>query len=119
VVWTFKLFALSANNVGGFELSRIPVAPMESALVSISRSSDPTHVLHASVVEVPANQPIADALMAHPGFRDLEAEAHAQGLLAMQRSFDQLLNEQSCPRCKAIGKLELSQIQYLGQHVRY
>jgi hypothetical protein len=89
------------------------------ALVSISPSNVPSHVLHAEVVEVAEELPLADALRDHPGFRDLVHEAHEKGLLRMEAEFQPLLSGQPCPRCKAVGRLELSQLWNLGRHVRY
>jgi hypothetical protein len=89
------------------------------ALVSISLSSDPSHVLHAKVVEVPKDLLLADALRDHPGFRDLVQEAHEKGLFRMQAEFQPLLIGQACPRCKTVGRLELSQTGGPGPHVRY
>jgi hypothetical protein len=89
------------------------------ALVRITRSKDPSHVLHADVIEVPEEKPIEEALAANPGFRDLNAEALEKGLIAMEREFLPLLEDQACPRCHSVGHLELSQIHYLGRHVRY
>src|SRR5437667_7984913 len=89
------------------------------ALVHISVSDDPSHVLRAEVVEVSEDLPLDDALRDHPGFRDLVQEAHEKGLLRMEGEFQPLLSVQACPRCNAVGKLELSQIWNLGTHVRY
>jgi hypothetical protein len=89
------------------------------ALVHISVSDNPSHVLHAKVVEVPEDLPSDDALRDHPGFRDLVHEAHEKGLIRMEAEFQPLLSNQACPRCKTVGKLELRQIWNLGTHVRY
>ena len=89
------------------------------ALVKIVKSKDSSHVLHADVVEIPQERPIQEALAANPGFRDLDAEAHEKGLIAMEREFLPLLDDQSCPRCHKSGKLELSQLWTVGQHKRY
>jgi len=76
-------------------------------------------VLHGEVVEVPEDSDVATKLERHPGFRDLVAEAHEKGLVAMEREFLPLLHDQVCPRCKTGGCLELSQIWNVGSHVRY
>jgi len=89
------------------------------ALVAISVADDPSHVLHAKVVEVSEDLPLDEVLRDHPGFRDLVHEAHEKGLLRMEREFEPLLHGQACPRCRTIGKLELNQIWNLGSHVRY
>jgi hypothetical protein len=89
------------------------------ALVKITRSKDPSHVLHADVAEIPEGKPLQEALAANPGFRDLVAEAHEKGLVAMEREFLPLLEHQACPRCQSIGLMELSQIHFHGRHVRY
>jgi hypothetical protein len=89
------------------------------ALVQIERAKDPSHVLHAKVIEMPETVPLADAMQAHPGYRDLVADAHEKGLLRMEDGFAPLVADQSCPRCKTIGALKLSLIWNLGSHVRY
>jgi hypothetical protein len=88
------------------------------ALVAVERSADPTHVLHAKVIEVPEELPLVEALEAHPGYRDLVSEAHEKGLLRMEHEFAPLLKDEACPRCKTVGSLEM-QLWRLGQHVRY
>ena len=89
------------------------------ALVSVERSNDRSHVLRAKVIEVSETIPLTEALKEHPGFRDLVSEAHEKGLCRMEGEFAPLLHDQACPRCKTLGKLELSQLWNLGQHVRY
>jgi len=89
------------------------------ALVKITRSKDPSHVLHADVVEVPQDKPIQEALAANPDYRDLATEAHEKGLIAMEREFLPLLEDQACPRCQSTGLMGLSQIHFHGRHVRY
>lgn len=89
------------------------------ALVSITRSKDPSHVLHARVVEVPETLPLANALKQHPGFRDMVVEASEKGLFRLEAEFLPLLDDQKCPRCHATNSLRLSQVWNLGTHVRY
>ncbi len=89
------------------------------ALVRIERSRDPSHVLRGKVIEVPEAIALDEALGAHPGYRDLVAEAHEKGLCRMEDDFAPLVSDQACPRCKRIGALRLSQICNLGRHVRY
>lgn len=89
------------------------------ALVQILVSDDPSHVLHAKVVEVSEDLPLDDVLRSNPGFRDLVHEAHQKGLLRLEAEFQPLLGGQACPRCGTVGKLELSQIWNRGTHVRY
>jgi hypothetical protein len=67
------------------------------ALVSVSWSDDPSHVLHARVVEVPEDRPLAEVLREHPEYRDLDEEAKRKGLIALEREFQPLLEGQSCP----------------------
>ena len=86
--------------------------------MSISASDDPSHVLHAKVVEVAEELPLDDVLRNHPGYRDLDHEAHAKGLLRMEAEFQPLLIGRACPRCRTVGRLELNQI-HMGTHVRY
>jgi hypothetical protein len=88
------------------------------ALVSLSRANDPSHVLHARVLEVPDDQPLAEALREHPGFRELVEEANNMGLYKLMKEFQPLLDGQACPRCTTVGKLELSQI-WNPTHPRY
>lgn len=87
------------------------------ALVSISVSDEPSHVLHAKVIEVSEDLPLDEVLREHPGFRDLDREAHEKGLFRMESEFQPLLQGQACPRCKTTGKLELSQLG--AGNVRY
>jgi hypothetical protein len=116
----FQTVRVICKDCGWFRnIAHSGCADGKRALVAISRSSDPSHVLHARVVEVPEDQPLAEVLLAHPEFRDLEVEAHTNGLFHMQNSYSPLLFDQLCPRCQTAGKLELSQIHYAGQHVRY
>jgi hypothetical protein len=89
------------------------------ALVHIEVSNDPSHVLHAKVVEVSEDLSLDDVLRDHPGFRDLVHEAHEKGLLHMEAEFRPLLSGQACPRCGTVGMLELNQIHNLGRHVRH
>ena len=89
------------------------------ALVRIVKSPDPTHLLYAHVIEIPEERPLDEALRENPDYRDLVAEAHQKGLIAMEKEFLPLLAGQACPRCKVVGKLELSQLWNLGTHVRY
>src|SRR4051812_36404454 len=67
------------------------------ALVQISSSEDPSHVLKAQVVEVSEALPLGDVLRDHLGFRDLVVEAHAKGLLRMEAEFQPLLASKACP----------------------
>src|SRR5688572_21152906 len=89
------------------------------ALVQISNSEDPNHILHAEVLEVSEDLPLKDVLRDHPGFRDLVVEANEKGLLCMEAEFQPQLSSKACPRCKTAGKLELSQLWNMGSHVRY
>lgn len=89
------------------------------ALVSISVSDDPSHVLRAKVIEVSEDLPLVDVLREHPGFQDLVHEAHELGLLRMEEQFQPLLSGQACPRCENVGNMEVSQLWNLGDHVRY
>ncbi len=89
------------------------------ALVAVRRSKDPSHVLQAKVIEVAESIPLDEALEAHPGFRDLDAESHQKGLHPMLEEFDPLVADQACPRCTQTGKLRLDQIHMMGRHVRY
>jgi len=57
------------------------------ALVCISRSKDPSHVLHAKVVEVPESMPLDEALRSYSGYRDLVVEAYEKGLFRMEDEF--------------------------------
>jgi hypothetical protein len=89
------------------------------ALVAISVADDPSHVLHAKVIEVSEDLPLDEVLRDHSGFRDLVHEAHEKGLIRMENEFQPLLHGKACPRCRTVGRLELSQIWNLGSHVRY
>jgi hypothetical protein len=87
--------------------------------VKISLANDPSHVLHAKVIEVSKDLPLSEELLDYPGYRDLAHEAHEKGLLRIQAEFQPLLSGQTCPRCKTLGILELSQIAGPHPHVRY
>jgi len=89
------------------------------ALVAISASDNPSHILHAKVIEVSEDLPLDKVLRDHPGFRDLVHEACEKGLIRMESEFQPLLQGQACPRCGTVGRLELSQIWNIGTHVRY
>src|SRR5579862_154613 len=89
------------------------------ALVAISVADNPSHVLRAKVIEVSEHLPLDEVLRDNPGFRDLVHEAHEKGLIRMESEFQPLLQGQFCPRCRTVGKLELSQYWNLGSHVRY
>jgi hypothetical protein len=116
----FQTVRVLCKHCGWFRnIAHSGCADGKRALVRISRSTDPTHVLHGEVIEVPEDADVTREFERHPGFRDLVTEAHQKGLLAMEREFLPLLQDQACPRCKAGGHLELSQIWNLGSHVRY
>jgi hypothetical protein len=89
------------------------------ALVRITKSADPSHILHAQVIEVLESRPLEEVLSENPEYRDLVEEAHKKGLIAMERELFVLLYDAVCPRCKNMGNLELSQLWNLGSHVRY
>jgi len=89
------------------------------ALVAVERSADPSHVLHAKIIEVPEELPLVEALESHLGYRDLVTEAQEKGLFRMESEFAPLLHDQACPRCQTVGGLQLSQLWNLGRHVRY
>ena len=116
----FQTVRVLCKHCGWFRnIAHSGCADGKRALVRISRSDDPSHVLHGEVIEVPEDADVAAEIECHPGFRDLVAEAHQKGLLAMEREFLPLLQDQACPGCKGVGHLELSQIWNLGSHVRY
>lgn len=116
----FHMLRVLCHECGWFRnIAHTGCSDGKRALVSLSRSSDPTHILHARVIEVPANRPLDEVLRENPAYRDLVSEAYENGLLALMSEFQPLLEGQSCPRCESTGKLELSQIQNLGAHVRY
>src|SRR5688572_28676588 len=73
------------------------------ALVKLSRASDPSHVVEASVVEIPEAMATADWTAQYPGFCDLVAEAYDKGLLAAMRNYSSLFAGQVCPRCNREG----------------
>jgi hypothetical protein len=116
----FQTVRVLCQGCGWFRnIAHSGCADGKRALVSISRSVDRSHVLHAKVVEVPEERPLEEVLKEHVGYRDLVDEAHRKGLYPLMNEFQPLLDGQACPRCKLIGKLELDQILHLGSHVRY
>jgi hypothetical protein len=116
----FQTVRVLCKNCGWFRnIAHSGCADGKRALLSIARAEDPSHVLHAKVIEVPEALPLNEALQSHPGYRDLVSEAHEKGLFRMEDEFAPLLEDQPCPRCKSAGMLRLSQIWNLGRHVRY
>jgi len=116
----FQTVRVLCKKCGWFRnIAHSGCADGKRALVSISVADDPSHVLHAKVVEVSEDLPLDEVLLKYPGFRDLVQEAHEKGLIRMENEFQPLLHEKICPRCKTIGKLELSQIGNRSSHVRY
>ena len=89
------------------------------ALVWITQSPDPSHILFAKVVEVAESIPLDEALRANPNYRDLVAEAHERGLFKMEADFDPLVSDRACPRCKHVGQLGVAQLLEGGTDVRY
>jgi hypothetical protein len=87
------------------------------ALILVSKSSDPSHVLHARIVEVPEERPLEEVLREHPGYLDLGDESKRKGS-AMMSEFRKLLDIQACPRCKSVGEMEL-EVMWTVEHVRY
>jgi hypothetical protein len=116
----FKTVRVVCKGCGWYRnIAHSGCADGKRALVRVAASDDPSHVLHAQVVEVPKDLPLADALRDHPGFRDLVHEAHEKGLLRREAEFLPLLSGQACPRCNTVGRLELNQTGGSGRHVRY
>ena len=89
------------------------------ALVKLSKASDPSHVIEASVVEVAESMPTAEWKAQYPEFSDLVAEAHDKGLMAAMGSYSPLFDDRVCPRCKGEGRLELDQLWYFGRRPQY
>jgi hypothetical protein len=116
----FQTVRVLCKHCGWFRnIAHSGCADGKRALVKITQSQDGSHVLHGEVIEVHEDSDVAIELEKHPGFRDLEREAQQKGLLAMERTFAPLLKDQTCPRCKTHGHLEVSQIKNSGSHVRY
>lgn len=116
----FQTVRVLCSNCGWFRnIAHSGCSDGKRALVLVVRSKDPSHVLHGKVIEVPQDLPLDEVLNAHPGYRDLDAEALEKGLFRMQDEFSPLVADQSCPRCKTAGGLGLSQLWNLGSHVRY
>lgn len=105
----FHTVRVLCANCGWFRnIAHSGCADGQRALVQIERAKDPSHVLHAKVIEVPEAVPLSDAMLAHPGYRDLVADAHEHGLLCLEDGFAPLVVDQSCPRCNTVGALKLS-----------
>ena len=107
----FKTIRLLCRNCGWFRnLAQSGFAEGKRALVSLSQSGDPSHILKAKVLEVPIGQPLDEVFNEHPEYRDLDSEAHRKGWKVLIKEFQPMLAGQACPRCKLVDKLELGQI---------
>lgn len=116
----FRTVRVQCRACGWFRnIAHAGCADGKRALVSVSSSDDPSHVLRARVIEVPEDVPLSVALKEHPEYRDLISEAHQKGLLALMREFQPLLEGRACPRCKRVGNLELTQLWNAGREIRY
>lgn len=116
----FQTVRVVCHGCGWFRnIAHSGCADGKRAIVSISKSPDPSHVLEARVLEVSEDLPLQEVLREHPDYRDLIEEAHRKGLYPLMKEFQPLLDGQACPRCKRVGQLELEQIWNLGSHVRY
>jgi hypothetical protein len=89
------------------------------ALIRISESRDPSHILHGSVLEFPISESLENILATHPDYRDLEAEAQRKGLFPMLDEFKPLLVSRCCPRCKKQGHLCLDSATFHGKEIRF
>lgn len=107
----FKTIRVLCRSCGWFRnLAQSGCAEGKRALVALSASGDPSHILKAKVLEVSIGQPLDEVLKTHPEYRDLDSEAHRKGLKVLLQEFQPWLAGQICPRCKAVDKLELGQI---------
>lgn len=80
------------------------------AVINIQRSKDPRHILHGKVLEFSAEQPLEEISSKYSGYRDLQAEAHREGLYNVMAEFNPLVEGASCPRCKKEGDLCIDSI---------
>lgn len=116
----FHTVRVVCKNCGWYRnIAHSGCADGKRALLNISVSDDPSHVLRGEVIEVSEDSPLEDVLREHPGFQDLVHEAHEMGLIRMEEQFQPLLGSEACPRCEKVGNLKLSQLWNLGAHVRY
>jgi hypothetical protein len=75
------------------------------ALIRVRKARDACNVLSADVIEFETDDPTQDVSNRIPGYRDLEHEAHRDGLVATLGTMDSLAANQICPRCKQRGSL--------------
>lgn len=74
------------------------------AVIRIDADAAPCNLLRGRVREYPAS---AGAHQWPPGYRDLSEESYRDGMFAVIRTFDALLEGRRCSRCATLGKLRL------------
>jgi hypothetical protein len=72
------------------------------AVIRIDADASGCNLLRGRVLEYP---PAASPVEWPAGYRDLNAESHQCGVMAIRRTFDALLKDRPCPRCKKTGSL--------------
>ena len=116
----FHLVRIVCHHCGWYRnIAHSGCADGKRAIVRIARSHDPSHVLHAKVIEIPEGQIESTWKATYPDYHDLVKEAQEKGLLATMREYDTLLHEQPCPRCKQTNELKLEQFWTCAEHARY
>ena len=89
------------------------------AVIEIQKSKDPRHVLHGKVLEFPVEVSLEEISKKYPGYRDLETDAHRDGLYKVLKQFYPLLADASCPRCKKEDHLAIDSIMNLGREIKF
>jgi hypothetical protein len=81
------------------------------AVIRIDADAAESNLLRGRVLELPSS--------ARPdewpeGYRDLSDESYRCGTLAIERTFDPLLKDKSCPRCRKAGALGVNWYTMIG-----
>ena len=81
------------------------------AVIRIDADATSCNVLRGRVLEFPST---AGPDEWPEGYRDLSDESYRCGMVAIERTFDPLLKERCCPRCKKAGRLGVSWYTMIG-----
>lgn len=76
-----------------------------------SDAASSSNLLRGRVLEFPS---IYGADEWPEGYRDLSEESHRSGMVAVERTFDPLLDGRYCPRCKKTGSLGVDWYTMIG-----
>ena len=116
----FHVVRIVCHHCGWYRnIAHSGCADGKRAIVRVEKSKDPSHVLHAKVIEIPEEQSESEWKTRYPEYHDLVKEARKKSLLATMREYSPLLKNQTCPRCKQTHGLELEQFWDPTEHTRY